>query len=360
MPKLADTLVEGTVGRWLKRVGETVAVGEPLASIETDKVTTDITSPEAGTLLEVLVAEGETVAVETPIARIGAAAEQGPTSAPPPQSPSGPPAVAASPPKPTPVAARLLAEHGLTANQIPTQSGRLTRDDVLNFVRATPKPIEQSAQRAAAGTTLVPLTSMRRAIAEHMTTAHQTIPHGQTVMAVDMSPLVAWRDACKAEGANLTFTVLFVSALGRALARVEGGSVDIGVAVALDGGLIVPVVRAADTLSLTETARAIADLATRARANQLKPDEVQGARMTLTNVGSFGNLTAAPIVPLGPLGILGPGLVERRPLPGPDGGIRPGWQCLLSLVFDRRAFSDFAADRFLRGVIEELLSTPTR
>ena len=120
-----------------------------------------------------------------------------------------------------------------------------------------------------------------------------------------------------------------------------------------------PVLRGADSLSLAETARAIADLAARARANKLSPDETQGARMTLTNVGSFGNLTASPIVPLGQIGILGPGLVERRPLPvAADGGIRLGWRCLLSLTFDRRAFDDYAADRFLRGIIDNLTALP--
>jgi 2-oxoglutarate dehydrogenase E2 component (dihydrolipoamide succinyltransferase) len=209
----------------------------------------------------------------------------------------------------------------------------------------------------------VPLTAMRRAIAEHMTKARQSIPHGQTVMAADVSRLVAWREDRKSafqqtEGANLTFTVLFVHALARQLASLIESPIDVGVAVALDAGLIVPVLRAADQFTLGETARGVADLANRARANQLKPDDVQGARMTLTNVGSFGNLTAAPIVPLGQLGILGPGLVEQRPLPGPDGGVRLGWQCLLSLVFDRRAFDDYHADRLLRGIIDQLLRIP--
>jgi 2-oxoglutarate dehydrogenase E2 component (dihydrolipoamide succinyltransferase) len=368
MPKLADTLVEGTLGRWLKRVGESVGLGEPLASIETDKVTTDLTSPAVGTLLEILVSEGQTVAIETPIARIGTVSEARPGeappappaethSAPPAEAPAAPPlrpTPAVPPRKPTPVAARLLAEHGLTVEQVPARSSRVTRDDVLNFVQTRP----------AIPDDLVPLSSMRRAIADHMTRARQSIPHGQSVMAADLTRVVAWRDAHKdafqqSEGANLTFTVLFVFALARELARVVDAPVDVGVAVAIEAGLIVPVLRAADQLSLPETARGVADLANRARARQLRPDETQGARMTVTNVGSFGNLTAAPIVPLGQLGILGPGLVEPRPLPGPEGGIRPGWQCLLSLMFDRRAFDDFAADRFLRGVIDQLLLLPT-
>ena len=334
MPKLADTLVEGSVARWLKHVGDTIQRGEALASIETDKVTTDLTSPAEGTLLELLVAEGQTVPVETPIARIGTLSD-----------------APARPRKTTPVAARVLAAHGLTPEEVPTASLRLTKDEVLAFV-ASAKPPDSG---------VVPLTPMRRAIAAHMTRAHQTIPHGQTVVDTDLTALVAWREMHKnATGANLTFSVLFVHALARQLSTfLDQSGVDVGVAVAVPDGLIVPVLRRADQLTLQDTAAAVADLATRARANRLKPDEAQGARMTLTNVGSFGNLFASPIVPFGHLGILGPGLVERRPLPTPEGGIRPGWRCLFSLMFDRRQLDDFAADRFLRGVVAQLEAIPT-
>jgi pyruvate/2-oxoglutarate dehydrogenase complex dihydrolipoamide acyltransferase (E2) component len=116
--------------------------------------------------------------------------------------------------------------------------------------------------------------------------------------------------------------------------------------------------RHVDTLSVADTARGIADLADRARSGRLAPDETQAAYMTVTNVGSFGNLTASPIIPLGQVGILGPGLVERRPLPAADNGVRIGWRCLLSLVFDRRAFDDLAADRLLRSAVTELQGIP--
>ena len=342
MPKLADTLVEGTLGRWLKQVGERVTSGEALASIETDKVTTDLTSPAAGTLLELMVAEGQTVPVETPIARIGDAAAV------------ATPAEVEAPKKATPVAARLLADHGLTADQVRPRTGRLTKSDVLTYIE-----VHSTKDDVA------PLTSMRRAIAEHMTRARQTIPHGQCVSDADLTDVVAWRDQHKvafekAEGASMTFTVLFTHALARAFTSSTGESADIGIAVALDAGLIVPTLRGADQLSLGATALAIAELAARARGNKLELAETQGARMTLTNVGSFGNLTAAPIIPLGQLGILGPGLVERRPMPGPNGAIRPGWRCRLSLVFDRRTFDDFSADRFLGAITEELLRVPVR
>jgi 2-oxoglutarate dehydrogenase E2 component (dihydrolipoamide succinyltransferase) len=209
----------------------------------------------------------------------------------------------------------------------------------------------------------MPLSPIRRAIADHMTRAFATIPTGQTVMAADFTRLVEWREQHKrqfqqTEGANLTFTVLFVHALAKTLARTATEPVHIGVAVAIDGGLIVPVLRAADTRTLGTTATGVADLAERARANKLNPGETQGAQMTLTNVGSFGNLTASPIVPLDQIGILAPGLVEQRPLPGPDHGVRLGWRCLLSLMFDRRVLDDFAADRLLRSVLDELERIP--
>jgi len=380
MPKLADTLVEGTLGQWLKQVGDSVARGEPLASIETDKVSTELTAPAAGTLLEQLVAEGQTVPIETPIARIGsggggtAVADASPAESPPASSavaapgasPPRSPAVtsltaaSASPPKATPVAARMLADHGLSADQVPTRSHRVTRDDVLAYVQnRQTRSLTPLTPVAIAEHMVTPLTPMRRAIAEHMTRSRQSIPHGQTVVAADLTELVAWRDARKAsfleaEGAPLTFTVLFVFALARQLTP----PADIGVAVALEAGLIVPVVRRADSLSLGDTARRVQELAKRARARQLGLEETQAATMTLTNVGSFGNLTAAPIIPLGQLGILGPGLVERRLRPAPDGGVRPGWQCLLSLVYDRRRLDDFAADRFVNGVASRLRKLP--
>jgi pyruvate/2-oxoglutarate dehydrogenase complex dihydrolipoamide acyltransferase (E2) component len=366
MPKLADTLVEASVAQWLKRVGDAIRQGEALASIETDKVTTELTSPSDGTLLDLLVAEGQTVPIDTPIARIGSTAADArpgttpPAGAPPVEvppaedSPRGQPPVevrpaeeppAARPRKTTPLAARVLAAHGLTPEAVPTTSTRLKKEDVLAFVASAAQPR---------------LTPMRRAIAEHMTRSRQSIPHGQTVLDADLTSLVAWREAHKsAQGANITFTALFVYALAHQLSSFLAMSdVDLGVAVAVPNGLIVPVIRNANQRTLQETASAIADLAGRARANQLKPDETQGARMTLTNVGSFGNLFASPIIPLGQIGILGPGLVERRPLPTPHGGIRPGWRCLLSLMFDRRHLDDFAADRFLRGVAAQLEAIP--
>ncbi|MBV9544165.1 MAG: 2-oxo acid dehydrogenase subunit E2, partial [Chloroflexi bacterium] len=334
MPKLADTLVEGTLGHWLKRVGEPVTQGEALASIETDKVTTELTAPAAGTVLDLLVAEGQVVPIETPIARIARIGSPATVDAPPAvDAPAASPSQT-QPPRPTPVASRLLEEHGLRLEDVNASARRLTKHDVLRHLET------RNAGR--------PLSSMRRAIADHMVKARQTIPHGQTFMAADVTELWRWREATRAafeatHGVRLTLTVCFLHALARAFAETEHVSVDLGVAVAVPNGLVVPVIRAVDTLPLGETARALHEAAERARSGTLTAADMQGARMTLTNVGSFGNLVASPIVPVGQIGILGPGLVERRPLPAPD-GIRLGYHCLVTLMFDRREMDDFAAD----------------
>src|SRR6266542_4472801 len=325
MPRLADTLVEGTVGKWLKQVGESVAVGEPLVSIETDKVTTDVTAPAAGSVLELLVPEGQTVAVETPIARIGAAegaassatpaTSAAPETTAPPQVDSQldeatvmrtvtdqAPSVTRSVtgPKTTPLAARLLAEHGLRASDLGT-AGRVTKADVLRYLaeRHEPsvhgEPMEGSEPFERLPDNVVPLSSMRKAIAEHMVRARKTIPMGQTVLQADLTDVANWREREKGpfelrEGAALTYTVLCVHALAQALraplepaprqSQKQAGAqsheqrpVDIGVAVALEAGLIVPVIRGADALSLAETARALADVAERARSGKLQPGE---------------------------------------------------------------------------------------
>ena len=367
MPKLADTLVEGTVGQWLKQVGETVAAGEPLASIETDKVSTELTAPVAGTLVALLVPAGQAVPIETAIARIAASEETTTGDSAQATTADSVSAAVESVPQPgaqrrtTPLAARLLAEHGLRPDDIgvpPAGARRITKDDVLrHLAAAAPLPTEG---RTRGEDVLVPLSSMRRAIAEHMTAARQSIPHGQTVMAADVSRLVEWRDSIKAEferteHGRLTLTVCFVVALAQALAKTGAyGPIDLGVAVAVDNGLVVPVIRGVDSLSLGEAARRLQHAADNARARQLTTEDVQGGVMTVTNVGSFGNLLAAPIVPLGQLGIFGPGLVERRPVPGPHGTLRAGWQCLLTLMFDRKRIDEFAADRLLGSVVDHL------
>jgi pyruvate/2-oxoglutarate dehydrogenase complex dihydrolipoamide acyltransferase (E2) component len=360
MPKLADTLVEGTVGAWLKQVGETVSRGDALATIETDKVTTELTSPFDGRLVEYLVRPGEPVPIGTPIARMAAAGSvaspdtpdstRSASSRPAPALPTAPGTAG----KPTPVARRILAEHGLRVEDMaPAPGQRVTKAEVLAYV----------ASRSTQPREVVPLSAMRRAIADHMLRSRRTIPHGQCVMAVDLTAVVAWREQHKAafeaeHGAKPTLTAFFVRALARGLRARGYDNVGIGVAVAVDDGLLVPVVHQADTLDLPAIARGLADLAAGARRGALGLEAMRGALMTVSNVGSFGNLLAAPMVPLDQLGILAPGIVDRRAMALAPAGLIVGWQCLLSLVFDRRAFEPLAAERLLAACATELSWTP--
>jgi 2-oxoglutarate dehydrogenase E2 component (dihydrolipoamide succinyltransferase) len=268
LPKLADTLVEGTVARWLKKPGERVAKGEPLVEIETDKVNSELESPVDGVLTEIVVPEGETAAVGAVIARISDA----------------------SGPAPEPKAA------------------------------ATPTA---TAPPAAAGGGLSP---MRRRIAERMQEARATIPQGACVRELDLS-------RTRREG---SWTAYFVKALAAAT-----GKDAIGVAVEVPGGLVVPVVREAGRRSPAELSAAIADLAERARDNRLEPAEVTGGEFTVTNLGG-GTLMAFPLVNPGQPGILAPGAVSE------------GGRCFVTFCYDRRAYDDWAADRLLARVGEEL------
>lgn len=429
MPQLGESVTEGTIGRWLKRPGETVAKYEPLLEVITDKVDTEVPAPEAGTVLEILVGEGETVRVGTIIARIGAPEEAATFAQPatPLEQPAPvaaqpaaahPPAVAQPAADGTarsgfisPVVARLAAEHGLDLTRISGtgQGGRVTKQDVLRYletrqaeapvapppapvapappaVKAPPatapvapaSPVVEAPPAAApvAATPLpedaelVPLTPMRRSIAEHMERSVRTAPHVTTVMEADLSRVVAHREANKAaferQGARLTFTPYFVQAVVAGLQRVpvmngrftDAGLVlnrriHIGVAVALDEGLLVPVIRDADEKNLLGLARLVNDLAERARTRRLAPDETQGGTFTITNHGVSGSLFATPIINQPQAAILGVGAIVKRPVVVTQHGvdaiaIKP--MCYLSLTFDHRVADGAIADAFLAAV----------
>lgn len=413
MPQLGESVTEGTIGRWLKRPGETVSKYEPLLEVITDKVDTEVPAPEAGTLLEILVAEGETVRVGTVIARIGAPEEAAtiaqpatPLEQPAPVAPQ--PAAAPQPAVAQPVAdgttrsgfispvvARLAAEHGLDLTRISGtgQGGRVTKQDVLRYletrqaeaavasptapvapapsvVETPPAPAPVVATFLPEDAELVPLTPMRRSIAEHMERSVRTAPHVTTVMEADLSRVVAHREANKAaferQGARLTFTPYFVQAVVAGLQRVpvmngrftEAGIVlnrriHIGVAVALDEGLLVPVIRNADEKNLLGLARIVNDLAERARTRRLAPDETQGGTFTITNHGVSGSLFATPIINQPQAAILGVGAIVKRPVVVTQHGvdaiaIKP--MCYLSLTFDHRVADGATADAFLAAV----------
>jgi 2-oxoglutarate dehydrogenase E2 component (dihydrolipoamide succinyltransferase) len=358
---------------------------EPLLEIVTDKVDTEVPSPISGTLLEVVVAEGETVRVGTVIARVGVG-----------EGEKTPHRGVSTNPFLSPVVARLVAEHSLDPAQIAGsgQGGRVTKQDVLRAVAQgtggvapapAPAPAPASAptlntQHSTLNTDpdseRIPLTPMRRAIAEHMERSVRSAPHVTAVIEVDMSMIVAHRAAsraaCAAQSLRLTFTPYFIQAAVAGLQRAPllNGSfspegitlhrrMHIGIAVALDEGLIVPVLRDADEKNLLGVARAVNDLAERARARRLRPDETQGGTFTVTNHGTTGSLFATPIINQPQSGILGVGAIVKRPVVISQGeidaiAIKP--MCYLSLTFDHRVVDGAVGDAFLAGAKEFLES----
>ena len=371
MPRLGESLVEGTVGRWLKREGDFVAEYEPLLEVITDKVDSEIPSPAEGVLLRILVDEGETVAVGTPLAEIGVpgaamdVAGDGVAAEADTVSRAEVPAALRSG-RLSPVVARLLAEHGLDAAAIPGsgRGGRLTRKDVEAWLARS-----SSAAPDVPGE-LRPLTAMRRSIAQHMVRSVQTAPHVTAVYEVDMGAVQAQRAALQAAhpGLRLTPGAWFVAATARALQahpwlnsewRADGiflhHACHIGLAVALDEGLIVPVIRHAERRSLPDLAQVIENLARRARSGQLQADEVQGGTFTITNFGAGGCLTGTPIINQPQVAILGVGTMQQRPVVR-DGAIVARPMCYLSLSFDHRVVDGAVADAFMRCMIDDLES----
>jgi 2-oxoglutarate dehydrogenase dihydrolipoamide succinyltransferase (E2 component) len=430
MPQLGESVDEGTITRWLKSAGDPIEEYEPLLEINTDKVDSEIPSPVAGIVLEILAPEGTTVQAGTLLAWIGEPEEKAPgldepegriedtlpvsspaassTESPTRVLPTGPVAASAeAPPTPgrnrdlgfiSPVVAKMAQEERVDLYQVEGtgQGGRITKKDMLKYLEnrqiepATPipqtaPPPARLAPTAAAAPPisteliageLLPLNLVRRSIAEHMVMSKHTSPHVTTVMEVDLSRVVAHRQAHKdryaRDGANLTFTAYFIAACVTALKAhpivnsswSEAGiqlhkNINIGMATSLgEEGLIVPVVKNADGLSLLGLARNINDLAARARARQLKPDEVRGGTFTITNHGVSGSLFATPIINQPQCAILGVGAVQKRavvisdPNQGDSIAIRP--MAYLTLTFDHRILDGAIADYFLAKVVEYL------
>jgi 2-oxoisovalerate dehydrogenase E2 component (dihydrolipoyl transacylase) len=421
MPQLGESVVEGTVGKWLKSIGDEVEKYEPLLEVVTDKVDTEITAPDAGIVLQIYVDEGETVQAGRLLAYVGGqgesfpepgspqaleivaphGAEPEPEPAPPPPTPEPAPAPArpqVAGMRVSPVVARIAAEHDVDLNEI-TGSGRdsrITKKDILRYIETrdatmprdqkpgeffhppgektpAPEPARAPTPPAATPGELLPLTTMRRAIAEHMVRSVHTSPHVSTIFEIDASRILAHRAAHKAEfaqkGVKLTFTPYFVLATVVALKAVpvvnstftEQGiqlhrQINVGVAVAVQEGLIVPVIKNADEKSLLGVTREVNDLAQRAREKRLQPDEVQGGTFTITNHGVSGSLVALPIINQPQAAILGTGMIQKRVLvtEGDAIAIRP--MAYLSLTFDHRIMDGVVADSFmmvLKKTLEE-------
>ncbi|MFL5494115.1 MAG: dihydrolipoamide acetyltransferase family protein [Gemmatimonadales bacterium] len=473
MPQMGESIAEGTLSRWIKKVGDPVKRDEPIFEISTDKVDAEIPAPSAGVLAEVLVTEGQTVAVQTVVARIETDASVGaaqPAAAPPapaqptpaqpapahaapaqaapaqrspvvatPVATAPAPAAAAAPmrektPAPaeterssgsgngvpdtaeerlrrrsTPLVRKMAAEHNLDLSAIPGSgiAGRVTKNDVLNYLEAGPAAAEAAAPAAApspmapaatapaaappataphgptgvepwSGDRVEPWSRIRKLTAEHMVMSRRTSPHVNTIFEIDYTRVAQLRAAKKREyadrGVSLTYLAFIAKAVADGLrkhprlnAAVAGEStilrrdINLGIAVALDWGLIVPVVKHADELSLLGLARAINDLGERARSKKLSPDEVQKGTFTITNPGVFGSVIGTPIINQPQAAILCVGSIEKQPavitVDGTDSlAIRT--RGMLSLAFDHRIVDGADADRFMGDVKHSLQQFP--
>lgn len=426
MPKLGESVVEGTVTAWLKKAGEKIEEYESLLEVNTDKVDTEVPSPAGGTLLKILIPEGETVEAGTVLAWIGDPGEEVPAEENPikqDHEPHETPDAESITDAPvmlrpvgrdedlgyiSPVVARLAREKNVDLTHVPGtgMNGRITKQDIQAYLhdhksgteaeipiwetpadgdlfrptelvfakQGVPEPAASPKPAAIPGE-VIPLSPIRKRIAEHMVQSKHTAPHVTTVMEADMSAVAAHRSAVRVEagnrGAHLTFTAYFLSAIVAGLKAAplansswtEAGirihrQINLGMAVALpDGGLIVPVIREAEELSLTGLARQVNDLAERARSGALKPDEVQGGTFTLTNHGTKGSLFATPVINQPQSGILGTGMIQKRAVVINDAiAIRP--MVYLSYTFDHRILDGAAADSFLAEVVRTLENWP--
>jgi 2-oxoglutarate dehydrogenase E2 component (dihydrolipoamide succinyltransferase) len=425
MPQMGESIVEGTLTKWLKKPGEHVERDEPLFEISTDKVDTEIPSPTAGTLSEVLVEEGKTVGINTVVARISGGDGAGPQAradapAPPPQQ-SAPvmesptqetiqptpapqqvedtvPTAAAEPSGPlSPLVRRMARENNIDLSRVrgTGAGGRITKQDVEAYLAqsgaaaAPPQPPPAAAPTiqapppaplpsmpplspiGQAKARIEPMSTMRQKIAEHMVLSKHTSPHVTTFHRVDMTKVAKMRERHKADvqaryGFSLTYLPFITRASVVALRQypllnasidknniIYHNEINIGIAVALENGLIVPVIRGADEKNVLGLQRSIVDLATRARARQLKPEEVQGGTFSITNFGSFGSVMGTPVINQPQVAILGVGTVDKTPVVIDD-AIAIRSISYLSLAFDHRLIDGALADQFMTRVKQVL------
>ncbi len=403
-PSMGEGVEELTITNWLKQEGDTVKEMEVIVELETDKVTTEIPSPAAGTLLKIVAQTDETVKVGSTLAWIGQPGEAlettTPKVAPVPEAKKAETVQAPIPAAEnttytgylSPLVKKIAAENNIDLNQVQGsgEGGRITKEDVLKYLetrKEAPSPTVTKPSPAAPESVptespvssdgeLVHLSSLRKQIAERMVNSKHTSPHVLTVMEADLSKVLAHRAANKAafaaQDVNLTLTAYFCSAIVSALKSFpmvnaswtdEGiqlhRNINLGMAVALgEQGLIVPVIKNAELLSLLGLAQKINDLSTRARSKKLLPEEVKGGTFTLTNHGSGGSIFASPIINQPQAAILGTGMMQKRVvvITDPSGNdaiaIRP--MIYLSLVFDHRLLDGEGADNFLKAIKENL------
>ena len=419
MPQMGESIVEGTITKWLKKPGDKVQRDEPLFEISTDKVDAEIPSPAAGVLQEIKVAEGATVQVNTIVGTISADGEAAPAkpaaapakpSTPAPKKEAAPAEAPSAPQQPaaqeseseddharsSPLVRKMAREHNVNLAQVSGTGlgGRITKQDILDFIekseqpaaaqappappRPAPAPSAPAPRPAAAAIPgdLVPLTNMRKIIAQRMIESRRTSAHVHCMYEVDFTRIVQLRNKHKngfeqRHGARLTFMPFFVRAAIIALqqwpiinASLEGDSVryhkhvNVGIAVALDWGLIVPVLKNADELNFLGLQRGITDLGERARGKKLKPEEVEGSTFTITNPGQFGAVFGLPIINQPNAAIMGVGGITKMPLVVTD---KEGTDSIairsvvhLTLGYDHRLIDGAVADQFMALVKKTL------
>jgi pyruvate dehydrogenase E2 component (dihydrolipoamide acetyltransferase) len=400
MPQMGESIFEGTITKWLKKPGDKVQRDEPLFEISTDKVDAEIPAPASGILQEIKVSEGSTVQVNTVVGVIGdasGASATAPAKAAPPAPPAAAPASAkketlAPPPtasapdeeedsdvRSSPLVRKLAREHNVDLAKVSGTGtgGRVTKQDVLDFVeRRTTAPVAPPAPRQASAPApaaipgdLVPMSQMRKIIAQRMIESRRTSAHVHCMFEVDMTRIVNLRNKLKhgfeqRHGARLTFMPFFVRAAIIALQQypivnssLEGDSVryhkhvNAGIAVALDWGLIVPVLKNADELNFLGLQRGITDLGERARTKKLMPTDVEGATFTITNPGQFGAVFGLPIINQPNVAIMGVGGITKQPLviTDKDGADSIAIRSVvhLTLGYDHRIVDGALADQFM-------------
>src|SRR5213082_3310635 len=431
MPQMGESIAEGTLSKWLKKLGDEVKRDEPLFEISTDKVDAEIPAPTAGVLAEIKVQEGQTVPVQTLVAVIetdkaaAAASPAAPSVAAAQRAPAAPGGTAVSPQQPTapsrplppstapvkggdgaetaeerlrrkstPLVRKIAAEHRVDISTIPGTgfAGRVTKQDILGVIErgpslVSPSPSPQPLAPAVAapavapwpGDRVEPFSKIRKITADHMIMSRRVSAHVTSFFEVDYSRVAELRRKHKAadaeRGVNLTYLAFIAKACAENLrkhavvnAAVSGDNiiyrqdVNIGIAVALEWGLIVPVVKRADELSLSGLARAISDLGERARAKKLSPDDIQRGTFTITNPGVFGSYAGAPIINQPQVAILGVGAIEKRPkvvtLPDGTDTIAIRTMGMISMSYDHRVVDGADADRFLADVKRTLETFP--
>ena len=367
MPQLGESIAEGTIVKWLIPSGGRVEKDQSLLEVETDKVALEIPSPAAGFLSEILVQEGETVPVGTVLARLDAeqAAQEVVNRVAGMIVHSAP----AGGERYSPAVRQLAKEHGINLAQVTGTGtgGRVTKTDVLDFIARgahSGQSTTQTAKPAAFGEhgeEILPFTAMRKTIAERMVKSRQTSAHVVTFFEADMSGVAKAR-----QGRDLTYLAFVVNAVARAIREIpilnsswgETGivtkrDIHMGIAVALEEGLLVPVVRHADKKNVPQLAKEVSDLADRARTKRLSPEEVQDGTFTITNHGGFGSLFSTPIIHQPQIAIMGVGTVQKRAVVINDAiAIRP--MSYLSLSFDHRVIDGATADQFMSIVKKNL------